>query len=369
MNDNDITIVINGDELKKFVSFSISDSIDALASAFNFAIARDQFDLQININDDVEIFVNTFLTLTGRVNKISNSYDAGSHNINISGFSNTYDLTKATIFTNPNYATPIFFIDLAEKVLEDNGIQGIQISPTQAGFEQVIVNDDDENRTAGDIGESIFSFLDRYAKKVGVILTDDFTGKLVIYKNKPESSNIRIRNKSGQESNQLILSANYDIDYSRRYKKVIVRSQDENEDLIEASAVDNAVQAQGVLTIISENIVDIAGCQVQANWEVNKRRADSIKYDCSVFGFAFKGDVWKKNVLVDVDDDFAGIKSRMMIRSLRFSFSDDGGSTTDLNLTTPDAFGQKLSAVDRYNAIFGDTEDLRRYEDIFGDSP
>ena len=51
---NDITIVINGDELKKFISFSISDSLDSLASGFTFTISRDEFDAEISADDEVK---------------------------------------------------------------------------------------------------------------------------------------------------------------------------------------------------------------------------------------------------------------------------------------------------------------------------
>lgn len=367
MSDNDITVVIDGDEIKKFIKVSISKSLDSVSRGFLFTIAQDELDSKIVLNATVQIYVNFDLEVTGKIYKIVTSYDAETHTIDISGFSNTYELTKGTIFTNPNYATPISFFDLAEKVLSDNEIQGIQISATFAALKDVVVIDDDENRTAGDIGETIFSFLDRYAKKIGVILSDNISGQLVIYENKPKASDIRIKNKRDFFNNKLIISASYDIDYSKRFKKIIVKSQDENEDSIEAFALDNTVKSQGVMTIISENLVDIAGCQTQANWEVNKRRADSVKYNCKTFGFGLKNKGnWDINTAVDVDDDFAGIKSKMMIRAVQFNYSDTQGSTTNLSLTIPDAFGQKVSAVDRYNAIFGDSEEKRRYEELFG---
>jgi len=367
MSDNDITVVIDGDEIKKFLKVSISKSLDSVSRGFLFSISQDQFDAKIEMNATVQIYVNTYLEVTGKINKIVPSYDVDNHNIDVSGFSDTYDLVRGTIFTNPNYATPISFLDLAEKVLEDNGIQGIQISPTIAANEVVSVIDDDENRTAGDIGETIFSFLDRYAKKVGVILSDDPSGKLVVYKNKPNASDIRIRNRRDFFNNKLILAASYDVDYSKRFQKVIVKSQDENEDSIEAFALDNDVKAQGVMTIISENLSDIAGCQTQANFEVNKRRADSVKYNCKTFGFGLrKSGNWEINTAVDVADDFAGIKSKMMIRAVQFNFSENQGSTTNLSMTIPYAFGQKISDEDRYNAIFGESDLLQRHDELFG---
>lgn len=367
MSKNDITIIIDGDEIKKFINVSVSESLDALSSAFVFTIAEDEFDEKIVQNAAVQIYINLDLALTGKVYKISNSYDASNHNIEVSGFSNTYEITKATIFSNPNYSTPISFLDLTEKVLKDNEIQGIEVSQNFAALKEVVVNDDDENRTAGDIGETVFSFLDRYAKQIGVILTTDILGNLVVYESSPKASSIRIKNIRGLTDNKLILSANYTSDYSRRFKKIIVRSQNEDEETIEAFAVDNSVEAEGTLTIISESLVDISGCQTQANWEVNKRRADSTRYACTVWGFSYlEQGIWKINNLVDVDDDFCGLKSQMIIRSVRFSYSDTEGSRTDLSLTIPDAFGQTTSPVDRYNAIFGDSEGASRYDEIFG---
>lgn len=366
---NNILVVIDGDEIKKFVSVSIDDSLDSLASAFSFSIAQDENDAKIVQNAGVRIYVNFDLVLTGKIYKISNSYDTGAHNIVVSGFSNTYELTRATIFKNPNYSTPISFLDLSEKLMKDNEVQGVEVSLTFAALKEIFVVDDDENRTAGDIGETLFSFLDRYAKQVGVILTTDLSGNMVIYENDPKSSSIRLRNKRDFFNNKLIKSADYTNDYTKRFKKIIVRSQNEDEETIEAFALDNTVEAFGVLTIISETLADIAGCQTQANWEVNKRRADSVRYNCQVFGFSPEGEdqsPWKTNTLVDVDDDFAGIKSRMIIRAVRFSYSDTEGSVTDLSLTIPDAFGQKVSPEDRYNAIFGDVDDLDRYDQLFG---
>lgn len=352
--DNSLRVVVNGVEFTKFKRASISLSLGAVASAFSFDIARENFQTGFSINDEIQIYINDDLTLTGKVNSINTGYTDRSHDVTISGFSNTFDLTKATIFTNPNYATPISFIGLVNKIFGDNSVSSVGVAGGFASGKMIsTIIDSNEAGTSGDIGETLFSFLDRYAKKVGVILSTNAKGQLVIYDNAPVGSPIRLKNKRNNPTNKTIKSADYLIDYSNRMKKVIVVSQQEFEDDVRGEAEDSSVKSDGVKCILSENIVDQAGCTTQAKWEVNKRISDSVSYNCTVFGFSYLGTKYDINLLVDVDDDFAGVTSSMMIKDVEFNFSESGGSVTNLQLVLPDAYSQQTGSTNPTNSAQG----------------
>jgi prophage tail gpP-like protein len=352
--DNTFVVVASGSVFDKFKSASLSISLDALASSFSFVVARETANSGFSINDDIQILINGQKMLTGKINRIEASYSIDNHDYIISGFSNTYDLLKGTIFANPNYQTPLAIKDLALRVFSDNEISSVGINGGFAGstFISSII-DDEEAGTSGDIGETIFSFLDRYSRKIGVILSTDIDGNLVIYKNAPVGSGIILKNKKGESINNTIKSANYVIDYSQRLKKVKVMSQDEDEELIEAEATDSSVKTDGVKTIISENLSDVASCTIQAKWEVNKRISDSVSYQCSVYGFENQGTIYDVNLLAVIDDDFAGVSSSMLIREVQFTFSEFDGSNTNLTFVLPNAYSEQTSSSNPSNNSAG----------------
>lgn len=347
-------VIVNGKEFEDFKSSSLSESLDSLSGSFAFVVARKDSNSGFNINDKVKIYINEYLRLTGKVNKIEANYDSSNHEYLISGYSDTFDIIKGTIFKNPNYSTPLTFLSLAKKVLGDNELSSVGINSGFASSTNIstIINDK-EAGTSGDIGESVFAFLDRYARKVGVILSSDKDGKLVIYKNQPVPTGIRLKNIVGSNKNELIKSANYSVDYSNRIKKVIVISQSEFEDDLRGEATDSAVKADGVKCIISENVSDVSQLVTQAKWEINKRISDSVLYNCGVYGFAFEDEPWNINTLIDVEDEFAGVKSSMLIREVEFRFDEISGSTTSMTMVLPNSFSEDTSNKNPSNSAKG----------------
>jgi prophage tail gpP-like protein len=73
-------------------------------------------------------------------------------------------------------------------------------------------------------------------------------------------------------------------------------------------------------------------------WEYNIRKSRSQVYSATVHGFRNQtGNLWAINELINVEDEFAGINSRMLVNSVQFSLS-DGGRQTILSLIHKDAY-------------------------------
>ncbi|MEK0324574.1 MAG: hypothetical protein QQN63_02625, partial [Nitrosopumilus sp.] len=72
-------------------------------------------------------------------------------------------------------------------------------------------------------------------------------------------------------------------------------------------------------------------------------RARSITATITLPGNSANNELWIPNRLVDINDVFLNINSEMLIKSVTYSQSLSGGSTTKLDLITPDAYTLEAS--------------------------
>jgi len=337
MAKNEIKIIVNNKVYSELVEIQIVRDLDYLSSSFECVVAN-RFIARspIIIEDQIEIKVNEEPVLTGFVDNIRMSISNNSHNFIISGNDVTADLETSEIFANATYKVENLK-SLCESTIQDNGIFYISVIDN---LEDDSFDKDKEQ--SGDTGQTIFSMLSEYALKQGKILTCNGEGDMVIYSNSGISKGIVLENSS---NNQLIKSANLSQDFSNRYKKIIVKSQSDDDSDISGEASDSVVRREITKVIINESKIDADGAKKIAEFEVNKRRSDSIQYNCKVFGFsAPNGELWKPNLLVSIIDSNAGINATMLLKRVRYNFSQSDGSTCDLTFVSEDAYSLKTEA-------------------------
>lgn len=351
---NSIALQVNGKEYNQFKKIKVTRSLDAVSGSFSFQAANKRIsDFPFKIFDAANVVVNGIQSVNGYIYKMNPAYSDKSHTVEITGFDKTRDLVDIKIFRNVQYNTPITLQRLALEVTTDGDIFGMNVRdqadapPFKEG-----------ELLAGETGETLFSYLERHARKRNVILSNDGDGNLVLYRNSGNAIGATLTNIFNEPQNSNIISASANYDYTNRFDRMIVVSQQDGEDNVRGFARDDEIKrVRGVRThvVVSETVQDVKACTELAEWEVNKRRSDSITYNCEVQGFwATDTMVWQPNQLVDIVDEYADINSRMLLRSVDYSFDETSGSRASLSFVSPDSYSLQANDPKAKNKVGDD---------------
>jgi len=156
----------------------------------------------------------------------------------------------------------------------------------------------------------------------------------------------------GTENN--ILEADVNYDDSKRFHTYIMKSQPNKAALgktdtvlsasqlasLKGTSIDEGIRSSRLYVINVSNLTNSPDAISRAEWERDIRQARAIKYEATVFGHSIIGSnqIWKPLLLVNVTDDFANIKEKLIIRKVTYSVSNDGGNITKLDLVPEDTF-------------------------------
>lgn len=335
-----IILEIDGVSYTGFTSANLNRDIEALAGDFNFtATAEATKNFPIKRMSSVVIKINDIVKLTGYVEKISVSYDNGSHTINISGRDKTSVLIDSSVYGTRKFNAPTTLIKIIEKIISDLGADLKVINKTNETLKI-------KTPCEAEVAANAFEFLDEQAKKLGCLLTTDGEGNVIIIRaNTDKITSTKLQNIKGAENN--ILSCSFDLDDSQRFKKYKVIGQqiptldmaNFNVTSSKGEATDNDCILNKKLIIHPETDVDILDAKKRAQWEANVRRARSLKYNCTVQGWEYEaGKLWDFNKSIMVQDDFCDIEQDMLIKSVSYTLDESSGSKTEISLLVPDAY-------------------------------
>lgn len=334
MTDDTIVLRVNGADYKRFITASVTKSLDAIGGSFNFDIANDNYgSLPIYEQDSAEIFINGTKVITGYIQKAGSRYSKDSHSFKVSGYDKTVDVVQSSITQNIQFNAPISLKEIIERTLQAEGF----------GYIKVIdkANPDLYNKAdiiAPQTGESLFDFFDKHANERAVLLNSDGNGNIVIYRNDGQQTTVSLSNKVGKK-NTVIIEASYEVDYENRFRTVTIKSQQGKNVNLQATSVDEEVVLNRNLALTSDKQVGIAELQTIADFEVNKRRADSETYTCKVYGYwAASGLIWQPNIFCHVDDDFAECNDTFLCKEANFGLTIEEGHTTELTFVPQDAY-------------------------------
>lgn len=344
MADNKITIEIDGINFEDFETGIVSRRFDEFCGTFDFKCSKDDAD-DFNIDEQsyCTIYVNDKKVMTGVIDKVSPSEDANSSSVNITGRDITCDIVDSTLPTSISLSGEFDLVTVVEKVIEALELQDlikvINNIPDLKKFTSADV-------VSSEIDKNAFEFLNEYAQKVSAILITDEDGNIVITRAGEKTVPDKILNQFGNPENN-VLSSSAGYDFSERYYKYIVVSQSnattEKKEITLDSvsqkgiAYDEAARKSRVKVIKADNSCNSETCQEIATLEANVRRANSLKYNCSVAGYQLNnGDLYSINTLMTVIDDDNFIESQLMVKSVSFEFGD--GSITNLEFAPLDAY-------------------------------
>lgn len=340
-----LTVEVNGNVYEQAVSVSVSRSIHNFMGHFQVTSSADPDNtLPIKAGDAVQILADGSVILNGFIDRLRMTQSSTNHIINFGGRDRTSDAYDSSVFDQKSFQGPISFKDVLRNVLDGNRLQGIEIIDEAGDIE-----DFGETEIIGaEVGETIFNFLEPYARKQQFIFTTNEEGNILLMRTGTQRLGIDLTRLINSTENN-ILRSSVSIDIEKRFNTYVARSQlnpfaqgdeatpamivDQN-----GQTLDQSIRTSRILEFNTEEDLDNDNSFNRAEFEANVRRASSLNYECTVQGNSINGVPFKVNRLTFVRDEFAQISSDMLIHTINFEYSLEGGSTTTLHMTFPDAY-------------------------------
>lgn len=368
-----IVVRVNSETFTEYQNVNLNRSLNKPSGALTIEFSPTQIsniaakgkknaELPIKVNDLIQVLVDEVPKLTGYVDKISGSGSAGTHSLAFVVRDKTQDIIDSSVPPGAkNIERPLTLAQFCTTVISKLGatipvIDSVPGLPPIAGLKDTL---------SGGSSSNCMGLLTGYARKDAVYLIPDGLGGLEIFRPSGISNGSNIINQiGGNETN--VISYNFEVDYSKRYRKYVCKSQDNfgvdpSADYKtplgtnrSGSVTDTEIRASRYLEIQGEQTLTDFEAGKRVKEEANLRRALSNSYSCVVQGHSSNKDiVWDMGQTASVADDFAQKQGSYTITEVTYSFDISSGSTTELNFADPDAFKVIPLLTDKGAAISG----------------
>lgn len=348
-------VVIGGKEWVGFSRVEVAASMIQMARTFSLqAETSGVSDIPFRKGQPVQISIKDTRVFTGFVELISITANESGVTYRIAGRDKMADVVDSTLDGLGD--TGLTVAAAARTVLRYLGInaQVIDLADTASRPFEIAYD-----VVAPEPGDTAFQWLEDLARRRQVLLTSDGYGNLVITQGIGLRSNGKILHRLDPGANN-VESMSYESDDSRRFGLYVTDSQlnlaatasggvDASAEEIagvHAAFRDPTVRATRRRAIASESSYPTSDATERARWEANRSRADGLRYTATMFGFTDStGAVWEINTAPIVEDEFAGILGRMLIKAATWTL-DERGETTRLAFTEPGAFQAALAVLE-----------------------
>lgn len=349
MSDNNIEIEIGGNNLADYIDGSVNIQLDQFCNSFSFTTTKTLAgEYNIFPEDSCRILINGKVAITGVVDNVSPSEDADSSTVNVSGRDRTCDVVDSDLPVGISLSGNFTLQTVIEKVLSALGLTDIKVINKIKDLRSFTKAD----IVSADVDKNCFDFINEYAQKVSALLITNAEGNIVITRAGDSRYDDVLLNDIGNEENNII-SSSAGYDYSQRFYKYIVYSQSNantqtsNIDISNVAqkgiAIDDEIRQTRVMVMKANNACSSDNCKEIATLEANIRRANSLKYNCEVYGFESNdGNLWQVNKLIQVYDVDTDIDSELLIKGITFNIGGNG-STTSMELALADAYTLQAS--------------------------
>ena len=363
MSDNTIQIEIDGQNLSDYIDGSVDIQLDQFCNSFSFTTTKDlQGEYNIFPEQECRIYINGKKAITGVIDNVSPTEDAMSSTVNVSGRDRTCDIVDSDLPENISLSGEFTLVTVIQKVVQALGldIEVINEIPDLRTFTSADI-------VSAEVDKNCFDFINEYAQKVSALLITNSDGNIVITRAGNNRYSDKLLNEVGNENNN-ILSSSAGYDYSKRFYKYIVYSQNNANTQTSNITIDNVAQKgiaydteirqSRVLVMKANNACNSGNCEEIATLEANIRRANSLQYKCEVYGFQTNnGELWKTNHLIQVFDEDNDIDSELLIKGVTYNLGE--GSTTTLDLALADAYTLQAS-LDEVNGRVNKTKTAKK---------
>ena len=363
--NNLLTLKVGGKIYAGWKSVNVRQGLEQIAGTFELSITErwpnQPTEWTIPPGEFCEIFIGEDPVIGGYVDAVAVSYDAGSHNIRVTGRDRTGDLVDCTAPTTA--FSGLRFAQIAEKLITP---YGITLFDETVGGKRLTLRDKKQGKEgaapkharvgahlpkqAVQCGESVFRTLEKIARSEGVLLVSDAEGGLLITR----------AGLAGDCSTQLefgknILRASFEHSHANLFSEITVKGQasaagagkfdvthSAPKGVVKrtkvASVSNSQITRHRPLELVAETQADAKRCQQRAEWEAANREAKARKISVTVQGWRqLDGDLWRINQRVRVSCPWMRVDDWWLVAAVAFSL-DDGGSLTELTLVGQKAF-------------------------------
>lgn len=331
-----VELYVNGAKYEGWKSGSVTRSIEAAAGSFELS-SVDKWELDKNPwrifpGDKCEVKINGVTMITGYVDSVAPSLSSSEHSIRISGRDATCDIVDCSAIVPSFEIRGQTIGGLAGLLCEPFGIRVVD----ESGDKSVIPV------AAVQPGETVFSCIEREARKKEVSITTDGAGALLLAKIGKERANDSL------EQGKNVISASTEYDYSQRYSDYIVKAQasatgdsadawNPPQNAVEARHKDENIKRYRPLVITAESESFEESAQIRATKEALLRAGESTSVNVTVAGWTqSNGELWPLGAYVSVKIPYLYIDDDLIISQITFNASPS--LTTDLTLKRADAF-------------------------------
>ncbi len=351
-----MTLEVNGVQFDNFTAASCQIRLDALTNTFSFeAVAAEGVPLPFKGGEACRVIVDDIPVLTGFIEVVDVSYNAGDHTITVQGRDKTGDLLDSNISELSDLRAPITLKQIIEKVIANIGadikvIEEVTTAPFDAA----------QDIAAPEPGDNAFDFIEKYSRKRQVLLTSDGDGNVVITSGSTQQVVGSIQHIIGASDNNVI-SSSFSFDTTGRFNVYKFASQ-LNLVALNAAGVtglDPVVNQSGEvsdpdvrkgrqLVLISEAPFSDDQNESRAKWEANIRKARGLVYSAVVSRYTvdptdLTSDLWRINRLNQIVDDYLGKSEPMLCNSVTFTLDVAGGEQTSLGFVDQKAYSLELT--------------------------
>ena len=346
--NNVVFLEVDGKRYEGFTTISYRRSIEDISGAF-FIIATTEGVKYTPFKgtEEYKILINNIPVMSGFTDDLTYGYDADSHQITITGRGKTADIIDNTIIGDVEFKAPISLENIIKTVLEKSKID-LGVVNKVDGLEDF----SEEDLIAAEVGDNMFQFLEKYCRKRAVLLTSDGLDNVVITRGGIEElPGVLINTLGGADNN--IKAGEIRNNFSKRYNRYLLRSQGIFSSLTtlangvdgieskEGEAIDDEIRESRSVEFTNETDSDEFSDTERAKWEANIRRSRSRVFSCKTNNLFLneKNTIFfEPNKLIRVKDDFCDINATMLIRSVEYNLSLNGGTEVILELVGRDAY-------------------------------
>jgi len=334
---NEVSLSVNGKRYVGWQDIQVEKSLSALCGAFQVQLIDtrplDKSDWPINMGDQVKVYINDQLLLTGYVDDINMEYDETRHSILIAGRDALEDLVDCHRAVGQRRE---WLSQTPEAIIR------ALVAPfgTSVRFDTAALSAAREEMFSISDGDTVHETIRKLCRKHNVQMLTHGDGVLVFTRTGSERAVDRL--ETGINILRGGLKQSNRDRFSHYYVKGTAIGFDEKTvaDFAhpKGEARDQLISRYRPYVIIEDTNTNIGNCSTRAKAEAALRAGRSRVYEYDVPGWLQSdGSVWKLNQLVELKERRHAFDGTLLIDQIRFVQSTDAQRTT-LQLCSPEKY-------------------------------
>lgn len=335
MSSDSVELLVGGVRFDGWLEASVTRAMDAAAGSFSLSVtdrwSHADAPWRIVPGEACEIRIGGEVVITGYVDSVEASFASGSHSLSAQGRDRSADMVDCAAVHKPDTWKGLTLLQLAQTLAKPFGITVRAEVDVGAALPEVKLQH----------GETALEALVRHARMRKVLVMPDGRGGVLLTRTGVRHAAVEL------VQGRNLIEASGTLDFSERFSEYIVKGQSrskantdsDSEAHARARVTDAYIKRYRPLVIVASGEVTNATAKERATWEANTRLGKSAQASATVQGWRQTpgGALWEPNLLVMVRAPWLSLEGEMLVKEVTFT-KGGGGTTTDLELVSPQAF-------------------------------